>query len=37
MRHGIRNFGFVPMTENEFKYLAKDLKLILDPGFLSRG
>lgn len=28
-----RNLGFVPMTENEFKYLAKDLKLILDPGF----
>lgn len=27
------NMGFVPMTENEFKYLAKDLKMILDPGF----
>lgn len=28
-----KNLGFVPMTENEFKYLAKDLKLILDPDF----
>jgi hypothetical protein len=28
-----KNMGFVPMTENEFKYLAKDLKMILDPGF----
>lgn len=28
-----RNMGFVPMTEHEFKYLAKDLKLILDPGY----
>ncbi len=27
------NTGFVPMTEKEFKYLAKDLKMILDPGF----
>lgn len=27
------NLGFVPMTEGEFKYLAKDLKMILDPGF----
>lgn len=26
-----QNSGFVPMTENEFKYLAKDLKMILDP------
>ena len=25
------NMGFVPMTEHEFKYLAKDLKMILDP------
>lgn len=24
------NLGFVPMTDNEFKYLAKDLKMILD-------
>jgi len=28
-----KNLGFVPMTENEFNYLAKDLKLILDPDF----
>ncbi|HET9058087.1 MAG TPA: hypothetical protein VFN30_14680 [Chitinophagaceae bacterium] len=28
-----KNLGFVPMTENEFKYLAKDLKMILDPQF----
>lgn len=27
------NTGFVPMTEAEFKYLAKDLKLILDKDF----
>jgi GNAT superfamily N-acetyltransferase len=27
------NLGFVPATENEFNYLAKDLKLILDPDF----
>ncbi|MEJ7587722.1 MAG: hypothetical protein WKI04_09200 [Ferruginibacter sp.] len=27
------NTGFVPMTEDEFKYLAKDLKLILDKDF----
>lgn len=27
------NMGFVPMTEHEFNYLAKDLKMILDPGF----
>ena len=27
------NTGFVPMTENEFKYLAKDLKMILDKDF----
>lgn len=27
------NTGFVPMTEKEFKYLAKDLKLILDKDF----
>jgi len=26
-----KNPGFVPMTDNEFKYLAKDLKLILNP------
>ena len=28
-----KNLGFVPMTENEFKYLAKDLKLIMDKDF----
>jgi GNAT superfamily N-acetyltransferase len=27
------NTGFVPMTENEFRYLAKDLKMILDKDF----
>lgn len=26
-----KNLGFVPMTDNEFKYLAKDLKMIVDP------
>jgi GNAT superfamily N-acetyltransferase len=28
-----KNFGFVPMTDNEFAYLAKDLKMIVDPEF----
>ncbi len=28
-----KNMGFVPMTENEFNYLAKDLKNILNPDF----
>lgn len=28
-----KNLGFVPMTDEEFKYLAKDLKLILDTDF----
>jgi GNAT superfamily N-acetyltransferase len=28
-----RNLGFVPMTKEEFDYLAKDLKLVLDPAF----
>ncbi|NIJ53155.1 hypothetical protein [Dyadobacter arcticus] len=28
-----KNQGFVPMTEHEFDYLAKDLKMILDPRF----
>ena len=27
------NLGFVPMTEKEFDYLAKDLKLVMDPDF----
>jgi hypothetical protein len=30
-----KNLGFVPMTEKEFKYLAKDLKMILDKDFCS--
>ena len=28
-----KNLGFVPMTPKEFDYLAKDLKMILDPDF----
>ena len=28
-----KNLGFVPMTELEFNYLAKDLKMILDKDF----
>lgn len=28
-----KNFGFVPMTSEEFDYLANDLKLIVDPDF----
>lgn len=28
-----RNLGFVPMTDHEFDYLAKDLKMILNPKF----
>ena len=28
-----RNLGFVPMTPEEFQYMANDLKLILDPEF----
>jgi GNAT superfamily N-acetyltransferase len=28
-----KNLGFVPMTEAEFRYLAKDLKMILDKDF----
>ncbi|MEO6819214.1 MAG: hypothetical protein ABI266_02595 [Ginsengibacter sp.] len=28
-----KNLGFVPMTDKEFDYLAKDLKLMLDPNF----
>ena len=30
-----KNLGFVPMTEKEFAYLAKDLKLILDKDFCT--
>ncbi|MCJ8165982.1 hypothetical protein MKJ04_14125 [Pontibacter sp. E15-1] len=28
-----KNLGFVPMTPKEFDYLAKDLKLVVDPDF----
>ncbi|WP_221393225.1 hypothetical protein [Dyadobacter sp. NIV53] len=28
-----KNLGFVPFTDKEFEYLAKDLKMILDPNF----
>jgi len=28
-----KNLGFVPMTDEEFDYLAKDMKLLLDPEF----
>lgn len=28
-----KNLGFVPMTDDEFRYMAKDMKLILDPEF----
>ncbi|XZF15150.1 hypothetical protein ACTHGU_03365 [Chitinophagaceae bacterium MMS25-I14] len=28
-----KNLGFVPMTKEEFEYMAKDMKLILDPDF----
>jgi GNAT superfamily N-acetyltransferase len=28
-----QNTGFVPLNDDEFNYLAKDLKLILDPNF----
>ena len=29
-----KNWGFVPMTEKEFKHVANDMKQILDPDFL---
>jgi GNAT superfamily N-acetyltransferase len=29
-----KNWGFVPMTREEFRHLAKDLKMILDPRLL---
>jgi len=29
-----KNWGFVPMTESEFKHSAKDMKMILDNDFL---
>ena len=28
-----KNLGFSPMTDNEFAYTAKDMKMILDPSF----
>lgn len=28
-----KNLGFVPMTDEEFDYTAKDLKMIMDPDF----
>ncbi|MGC4056808.1 MAG: hypothetical protein QM743_01635 [Chitinophagaceae bacterium] len=28
-----KNLGFVPMTDEEFDYMAKDMKLVLDPDF----
>lgn len=28
-----KNLGFVPMTDKEFDYMAKDLKMIVDPDF----
>lgn len=28
-----KNLGFVPMTDEEFNYIAKDLKMIVDPRF----
>ncbi len=29
-----KNWGFVPFTDEEFDYVAKDMKLILDPDFV---
>ncbi|MGL1885649.1 MAG: hypothetical protein OCD76_03965 [Reichenbachiella sp.] len=29
-----KNWGFVPMTENEFKHMGKEMKMILDTDFL---
>ncbi len=28
-----KNWGFVPMTDDEFNFMAKDMKMILDPDF----
>lgn len=28
-----KNWGFVPMTDDEFNFMAKDMKIILDPDF----
>ena len=32
-----RNWGFVPVTKDEFFFMAKDMKAILDPGFVLLG
>lgn len=32
-----RNWGFAPMTQQEFKFLARDMKAIVDPGFALIG
>ena len=29
-----KNWGFVPMTKNEFEHIAKDFKMIIDPDFV---
>ncbi|MFT3827542.1 MAG: hypothetical protein QM731_26710 [Chitinophagaceae bacterium] len=29
-----KNLGFVPMTDNEFKYMAKDMKMVIDPNLV---
>ncbi|MEO6882954.1 MAG: hypothetical protein ABI199_02895 [Bacteroidia bacterium] len=28
-----KNWGFVPMTDDEFRFMAKDMKMIIDPDF----
>jgi GNAT superfamily N-acetyltransferase len=30
-----RNWGFVPMTDEEFQYIAKDLKSVVDPDLVN--
>jgi GNAT superfamily N-acetyltransferase len=32
-----RNWGFVPVTKDEFFFMAKDMKTILEPGFVLIG
>jgi GNAT superfamily N-acetyltransferase len=32
-----RNWGFVPMTQDEFLLMAKDMKSVLEPGFVLLG
>ena len=29
-----KNMGFVPLTDDEFEFIAKDLKMIIDPDFV---